>query len=190
LGIQASSSRRLFQDYGKYIKNDPAKGSIITIENLDKMPMPVVMDIKFKSGALTRVKLPVEIWQRNNIWSFKQPSTEEIESITLDPDHVFPDVNEANNVWAAGKGELEKDVILDSYLGNFSSKVIPIKIILSEKDGALIAKATGQPDISLAPAGKDRFTYDQAGVIIQFNDSKNGFTLKLGEQTFQFSKDM
>lgn len=174
----------------KYIKNDPAKGSIITIENLDKMPMPVVMDIKFKSGATSRVKLPVEIWKRNKEWSFKQPTTEEIESITLDPDHVFPDVNEANNVWAAGKGEVEKDVILDGYLGNFSSKLIPIKIILVEKDGALIAKATGQPDINLTPAGKDRFTFEQAGVIIQFNDSKNGFTLKLGEQTFQFTKDM
>jgi hypothetical protein len=33
--------------------------------------------------------LPVEIWQKNTEWSFKHDSTEEIESITLDPDHVF-----------------------------------------------------------------------------------------------------
>jgi hypothetical protein len=41
-------------------------------------------------------------------WSFKHDSTEEIESITLDPDHVFPDSNEANNVWTAAKGVIEK----------------------------------------------------------------------------------
>jgi hypothetical protein len=59
-----------------------------------------------------RDKLPVEIWQKNTEWSFKHDSTEEIESITLDPDHVFPD-NEANNVWTAAKGVIEKDLILD-----------------------------------------------------------------------------
>jgi hypothetical protein len=46
---------------------------------------------------------------KNTEWSFKHDSTEEIESITLDPDHVFPDSNEANNVWTAAKGVIEKD---------------------------------------------------------------------------------
>jgi hypothetical protein len=32
---------------------------------------------------------------KNTEWSFKHDSIEEIESITLDPDHVFPDSNEA-----------------------------------------------------------------------------------------------
>ena len=71
----------------KYIKNDPSKGIAITIENFDKMPMPVILDVKTKSGKVTRVNLPVEIWQRNNVWTFKHDSTEEIESITIDPDH-------------------------------------------------------------------------------------------------------
>ncbi|MDG2430941.1 M1 family metallopeptidase, partial [Flavobacterium sp.] len=66
----------------KYVKNDSKQGVVITIENFEKMPMPVVLDIKLKSGGVERVKLPVEVWQKNKSWTFKHNSTEEIESIT------------------------------------------------------------------------------------------------------------
>ena len=87
----------------KYVNDNPKDGALITIENFEKMVMPVVMDIKTKSGNVTRIKLPVEIWQRNVDWTFKHNSTEEIESIVLDPDHVFPDSNESNNTWSSVK---------------------------------------------------------------------------------------
>ena len=173
----------------KYVKNNPQLGAVISIENLEKMALPVVLDIKFKSGTVTRIKLPVEIWQKNTDWSFKNNSTEEIETITLDPDHVFPDVNSANNVWSADKGELEKDVILDSYLGNFSSALMPIKINFTEEDGSLVANATGQPKLPLTTAGKDKFTFEQAGLTIQFNESKSEFNLLINGQSFLFTKD-
>jgi len=83
----------------KYVDNNPKLGSFISIENFEKMAMPVIMDIKTKSGKITRLKLPVEIWQKNINWTFKHNTTEEIESIVLDPDHVFPDCNEKNNTW-------------------------------------------------------------------------------------------
>jgi hypothetical protein len=75
------------------------KGSLITIDNLEKMAMPVILEIKTKSGKTDRVKFPVEIWERNVSWTFKYPSTEEIESITYDPDKSLPDFNPTNNVW-------------------------------------------------------------------------------------------
>jgi succinate dehydrogenase flavin-adding protein (antitoxin of CptAB toxin-antitoxin module) len=31
---------------------------------------------------------------------------------------MLPDSNESNNIWTAAKGILEKDIILDGYLGN------------------------------------------------------------------------
>ncbi|WP_462264485.1 M1 family metallopeptidase [Mucilaginibacter sp.] len=83
----------------KYTDNDASKGALITISNLDKLVMPVVLEVKLKSGKTDRVKLPVDIWMRNSSWTFHYPSTEEIESVTYDPDHVFPDSNPANNVW-------------------------------------------------------------------------------------------
>ena len=83
----------------KYFDNDPSKGAMITIDNLEKMAMPVTLEIKTVSGKTDRVKLPVEIWERNSTWTFKYPSTEEIQSVTYDPDKVFPDFNPDNNVW-------------------------------------------------------------------------------------------
>lgn len=83
----------------KYVDNDPTKGSLITLDNLGKMAMPVILEIKTKSGKVERVKLPVEIWERYASWTFKYPSTEEIESVTYDPDKVLPDYNQDNNVW-------------------------------------------------------------------------------------------
>lgn len=85
----------------KYIGNDPAKGAVITIDNLEKMAMPVILEVKTKSGKTDRVKLPAEIWERNVSWSFKYPSTEEVSSVIYDPDKVLPDYNPANNVWVS-----------------------------------------------------------------------------------------
>jgi len=87
----------------KYVDNNPKLGALINIENFEKMAMPVIMDIKTKSGKVSRLKLPVEIWQKNVNWTFKYNSTEEIESIVIDPDHVFPDSNESNNTWKSVK---------------------------------------------------------------------------------------
>ncbi len=84
----------------KYVdNNDLSKGAYITLDNLEKMAMPVIVEIKLKSGKTDRVKYPVEVWERNTSWTFKYPSTEEIESVTYDPDKVMPDFNPANNVW-------------------------------------------------------------------------------------------
>lgn len=86
-----------------YIQQDPSQGSIITIENLEKMPMPVTLEIKEANGTKKRVNLPVEIWQRGSSWTFKHGSTSAIESITIDPDSQLPDINTKNNTWKPAK---------------------------------------------------------------------------------------
>jgi hypothetical protein len=67
--------------------------------------------------------------------------------------------------------------------------MIPIKIAISEEDGSLVAKATGQPNIPLENAGKDKFTFDQAGLTIQFNEAKTEFNLMVNGQSFLFKKE-
>jgi hypothetical protein len=63
------------------------------------MPMPVILQVKTKSGKTDLVKLPVDVWMRNKTWVIRYPVREEIISVILDPDKVLPDVNEANNSW-------------------------------------------------------------------------------------------
>jgi hypothetical protein len=174
----------------KYIKNDPAKGVFITIRNFEKMPMPVIVDVKLKSGKVDRVKLPVEVWQKNVEWTFKHNSTEEIESITLDPDHVFPDSNEENNVWTAATGLVEKDVIYDPYLGVYSNTKLPFKITVTEKNTLLNVDIPNFSSFSVESIGKDTFESKRAGLKFKFNEDKSGFDMLIGDgRTIPFTKD-
>jgi hypothetical protein len=83
----------------EYFNGDAKQGALITIENNAQMAMPVIAEYTTASGKTDRKILPVEIWQNNTSWIFKLPTTEEITKLVIDPDHVFPDSNEANNVW-------------------------------------------------------------------------------------------
>ncbi len=86
----------------KYIDNDPSKGVLITIENLEQMAMPVTVQVKEQNGNVGRVELPVEIWQRGGKWTFKYNSTSMVDSVTIDPDKKLPDINPDNNLWTSG----------------------------------------------------------------------------------------
>jgi hypothetical protein len=83
----------------EYINNKSSDGSTISISNLERLPMPVVVEVKEKSGKTGRVSLPVEVWQHGGTWQFNYKSTGDIEQITIDPDNTLPDVNPANNKW-------------------------------------------------------------------------------------------
>ncbi len=83
----------------EYVKNDSSQGAIITIENLEQMPMPVTVEIKEANGKIGRVQLPVEIWEHGSTWKFHYNSTDRITEVTIDPDKRLPDINEANNTW-------------------------------------------------------------------------------------------
>jgi hypothetical protein len=173
----------------KYVKGDAKNGAQVTIENLDKMVMPVVVEIKTKSGAVSRKSLPVEIWERNKEWTFKVDTNEELDSITLDPDNTLPDSNPENNVWTLSKNGITKTESLASYLGAFSSAKLPIKINFTEEDESLVINSPGQPETPLDNKGAGKFTMAQAGLTIQFNETKDALTLSIGAQSFEFTKD-
>ncbi len=92
---------RLDQAVGKveYVSGNAANGALITIDNLDRMAMPVVVEYTTKSGKSERKNLPVEVWQNSNGWKFRVNTTEELTKVVVDPDKVFPDYNPANNTW-------------------------------------------------------------------------------------------
>jgi hypothetical protein len=59
-------------------QTDPSQGATITIENMEKLPMPVTVEIKESNGTTNRVKLPVEIWMHGPVWKFHYASTSKI----------------------------------------------------------------------------------------------------------------
>jgi hypothetical protein len=82
-----------------YVEQDPAKGAVITIENLDKMAMPAIVEVELTSGEKERFTFPVEIWQRGSSWTFRTSTKLPIKSVVIDPDHSFPDMDSKNNTW-------------------------------------------------------------------------------------------
>jgi len=82
-----------------YIDNKTANGSEITIQNLEKMVMPVTVLVKEANGKEHKINLPVEVWQRGAIWTFAVPTTSEVKEVILDPDKKLPDINRTNNSW-------------------------------------------------------------------------------------------
>jgi len=83
----------------EYVNNDPKQGSYITIINKDKMAMPVTVQVKEANGNTGTKNLPVEIWENGPVWKFKYPSTSQIQTVEIDPNHELPDVNPSNNLW-------------------------------------------------------------------------------------------
>jgi CubicO group peptidase (beta-lactamase class C family) len=78
---------------------------------------------------------------------------------------------------------------LDKYLGVYSSKDIPLKITITKNDKTLIAQATGQPPFGLEATDKDKFKFDQAGVVMEFNPTDKKMILKQGGGTYNYTKE-
>ena len=80
-------------------------------------------------------------------------------------------------------------VDLDKYLGVYSSKQMPLKITITRNGKTLIAQATGQPSFALEATEKDKFKFDPAKVVLEFNPTDESMILKQGGGTFNFSKE-
>ncbi len=80
-----------------------SEGVAITIENLEKMPMPVEIEIREKDKGSVYLKLPVEIWEKKGEWTVNYSNEKEIEYIKLNPKGTLPDINTKNNMWRPEK---------------------------------------------------------------------------------------
>ncbi|MCW3466600.1 M1 family metallopeptidase [Chitinophaga nivalis] len=89
----------------KYVQENPALGALITIQNLEQLPMPVVIAIQDEKGKTDTVRLPVEIWQRGCTWTFRYPSAAPLTKVEIDPAGHFPDIHPENNTWKAAAGK-------------------------------------------------------------------------------------
>lgn len=78
---------------------------------------------------------------------------------------------------------------LDKYLGVYSTTQIPPKITITKKAATLFAQVTGGSLFPLDPTEKDKFKFDPAGIILEFNSDKNELTVKEGGNIFLFTKE-
>lgn len=78
---------------------------------------------------------------------------------------------------------------LDKYPGVYSSAQIPIRITVTRQNNTLVAQGSGQPSFPLEPTEKDKFKFDLAGVVMEFNPANNTMILKQGGGQFDFKRE-
>lgn len=76
---------------------------------------------------------------------------------------------------------------LVKFTGTYSSKELPLKMTISEKNGELLAQATRQSAFPLTFKEEKTFIFAPAGIEMIFGE--NGFVLKQGGMSFNFSKE-
>jgi hypothetical protein len=81
----------------KQVDNKGVKGVSITVVNKEQLPMPFTVEVKYKDGSKNRTYLPVETWLQHKQITLTLPTTQEAESVTVDPDAALPDLNRGNN---------------------------------------------------------------------------------------------
>ncbi len=75
---------------------------LVDLKNIGGLVMPVILEIEYSDGKKEELRIPAEIWRRNNVKISKLLVTpREIKSITLDPHLETADTDLSNNSWPA-----------------------------------------------------------------------------------------
>jgi hypothetical protein len=83
------------------VEFEPEKGTAVTLVNLDKMVMPVLLSYETISGKTGKLEWPAEIWNNTDRFVARIPVQEPLKKITIDPNRAFPDLEYENNGWIA-----------------------------------------------------------------------------------------
>jgi aminopeptidase N len=89
---------RLDQKVAK-VENSPKSKARITIENMEKAAMPLIVEITYSDGTNELRKFPVEIWHFDKTYVFNANKSETVAKVIIDPEQIYPDVDRANNVY-------------------------------------------------------------------------------------------
>jgi hypothetical protein len=87
-------------DKEKELLNTGLNFYVVELKNIGGLVMPVIFDIEYTDGTKEHLRIPAEIWRRNNIQVSRMIVTsKEIKSLTLDPRLETADADLGNNHW-------------------------------------------------------------------------------------------
>ncbi|MBT2556333.1 beta-lactamase family protein [Hymenobacter sp. ISL-91] len=73
--------------------------------------------------------------------------------------------------------------------GTYASTQMPLKVTVTASGTTLIAQATGQPALPLTAKSKTQFTFEPAGIIMDFDADRHTFTLQQGGGRYLFTRE-
>jgi hypothetical protein len=173
------------------MKDGVLTGYTIQVKNLEKMPMPIILQVKLKSGKTEIVKVPVDVWMKNTSWLVRFPTTEQIVEVNLDPEKVLPDGNPDNNKWAAdgaAPSSATPPANLDAFTGEYATAEAPIAITIAKAETGLTVKLGAQPAMPLKFVKGTTFVFEQADLEFTFNAASKEMVLVAQGQEIVFKK--
>lgn len=78
---------------------------------------------------------------------------------------------------------------LSKYVGVYSSPSFPLKVTITKKEKTLVGQASGQSAFPLEATEMDKFKFEQAGLVLEFQPLENKMILKQGGGVFTFSRE-
>lgn len=78
---------------------------------------------------------------------------------------------------------------LNTYLGSYSSKQLPIKIEITKNEVNLVARATGEHAFALQAIDENKFFQADEGILLEFDPIDKTMVLKQSGQTYYFKKE-
>ncbi len=73
--------------------------TVISVDDLGLMPLPVLLKITHSNGETEKVIIPVDVWLEGKKSASVTVDKTDIQKVEIDADMYFPDVNRKNNVW-------------------------------------------------------------------------------------------
>lgn len=81
------------------VQGDWKKGAVVTVANLQKLPLPATLRVLYVDGSVQDLAVPVETWIQHSTYALTVAGDKQVKSATLDPDHRLPDVDRSNDTF-------------------------------------------------------------------------------------------
>ena len=71
----------------------------VYLSNRGTMVMPATLAITFTDGSTQEVKLPIEMWNLSDRFTYRVPGAKMVQRVVVDPRSALPDIDRGNNTW-------------------------------------------------------------------------------------------
>jgi hypothetical protein len=81
------------------VTTDTSGRASIVLSNRGTMVMPAELLVTYDDGTAETVRLPVEMWNLGQRFTYRLSSAKRARRVTVDPRHVLPDLDRSNDTW-------------------------------------------------------------------------------------------
>ena len=79
------------------VHHDAGKPVTVQVRNYGALPLPVVLRADYADGKSEDLRIPTEAWRQSSDIVVSLPVHDGLKAVTLDPDHVIPDIDRSDN---------------------------------------------------------------------------------------------